>query len=125
MKKIQTHSIFLIFYFFYITILRAIHFTKKNKKTAFTHFLNLYVRQLHTHDALRDLVALLQSKKSGKHLWRSVTFSKVASVCDLTKINTPPWVFFTFCKLYKWCQIAQNIHIYSFKDVFKTLSYLF
>ena len=26
-----------------------------------------------------------------------------------TKSNTPPWVFFTFFKLYKWYQIAQRI----------------
>ena len=26
-----------------------------------------------------------------------------------TKSNTPPWVFFTFIKLYKWYQIAQRI----------------
>ena len=25
------------------------------------------------------------------------------------KSNIPPWVFFTFFKLYKWYQIAQNI----------------
>ena len=25
-----------------------------------------------------------------------------------TKINTPPWVVFTFCKLYKWYQIAHG-----------------
>ena len=25
---------------------------------------------------------------------------------DFTKINTPPWVFFTFFKLHKWYQIA-------------------
>ena len=25
-----------------------------------------------------------------------------------TKINTPPWVFSTFFKLYKWYQIAQS-----------------
>ena len=29
-------------------------------------------------DALRDLVPFLQFKKREKHLWRSVTFSKVA-----------------------------------------------
>ena len=29
--------------------------------------------------------------------------------CNFTKINTPPWVFFTFLKLYKWYQIAQRI----------------
>ena len=28
---------------------------------------------------------------------------------NFTKGNTPPWVFFTFFKLYKWYQIAQNI----------------
>ena len=26
-----------------------------------------------------------------------------------TKSNTPPWVFFTFSKLYKWYKIAQSI----------------
>ena len=29
--------------------------------------------------------------------------------CNFTKSITPPWVFFTFFKLYKWCQIAQSI----------------
>ena len=29
--------------------------------------------------------------------------------CNFTKINTPPWVFFTFFKLYKWYQNAQRI----------------
>ena len=28
---------------------------------------------------------------------------------NFTKSNTPQWVFFTFFKLYKWYQIAQNI----------------
>ena len=50
-------------------------------------------------DALRDLVPFVQFKKREKHPWRSVTF---------TKSSTPPWVFFTFLKLYKWYQIAQN-----------------
>ena len=27
-------------------------------------------------------------------------------VWNLTKINTPPWVFFTLFRLYKWNQIA-------------------
>ena len=30
-----------------------------------------------------------------------------ASACNFTKINTPPWVFSTFFKLYKWYQITQ------------------
>ena len=29
--------------------------------------------------------------------------------CNFTKSNTPPWMFFTFLKFYKWYQIAQNI----------------
>ena len=31
------------------------------------------------------------------------------ALCNLTKINTPPWVFFTLFKLYKWYQIVQHI----------------
>ena len=49
--------------------------------------------------ALRDLGLGAQFKKREKHPWRSVTFSKS---------NTPPWVFFTFFKLYEWYQIAQS-----------------
>ena len=43
-------------------------------------------------DALNDLVPFVQFKKREKHPWRSADFSN-------TKINTPPWVFFTFFKL--------------------------
>ena len=35
-----------------------------------------------------------------------VTFGKAF---NFTKSNTPPGVFFTFLKLYRWCQIAQNM----------------
>ena len=31
-----------------------------------------------------------------------------ALACNFTKINTPPWLFFTFFTLYKWYQIAQR-----------------
>ena len=55
-------------------------------------------------DALRNLVPLVQFKKREKHPWRNVSFSKVAGF----KFNTPPWVFFTFFKLYKWYQIVQR-----------------
>ena len=34
----------------------------------------------------------------------------------LVKSNTPPWVFYTFFKLYKWYQIAQNI---TYAKIFK------
>ena len=29
-------------------------------------------------------------------------------IYNFTKINTPPWVFFTIFKLYKWYQMAQR-----------------
>ena len=35
---------------------------------------------------------------------------------NFTKSNTPPWVFFTFFKLYKWYQIAQNITVKFYFD---------
>ena len=53
---------------------------------------------LHVYGALRDLVPFVQFKKRKKHPWRSVTFT----VCNFNKSNTPPWVFVTFFKLYKW-----------------------
>ena len=31
-----------------------------------------------------------------------------ANACNFTKSNTPPWVFFTFFKLYEWYEIAQS-----------------
>ena len=49
-------------------------------------------------DALRDLLPFAQFKKREKHPWRSVT---LLLVCNFTKSNTLPWVFFTFFKLYK------------------------
>ena len=45
--------------------------------------------------ALRDLVPFDQFKKREKHPWG----------------NTPPLVFFTFFKLYKWYRIAQGINL--------------
>ena len=47
--------------------------------------------RLHDDGALGNLVSFVQFKKSGKHSWRSVTFS----------VNPPPWVFFRFFKLCK------------------------
>ena len=35
-----------------------------------------------------------------------VTFQ--GSACNITKINTPPWMFFRFLKLCKWYQIAHR-----------------
>ena len=50
--------------------------------------------------ALLDLAPFVQFKKCEKHPWRSVT---------LVKLKTPPWVFLTFFKSYKWYQILQSI----------------
>ena len=54
-------------------------------------------------DALPNLVPFEQFKKRKKHPWRSV------EVCNFTKSNTSPCVFFTFLKLYNWYQIVQSI----------------
>ena len=59
-------------------------------------------------DVLRDLVPFVQFKKREKHPWRNVTFNKVADL-NFTKSDIPPWVFFTFFKLYKWYQITHYI----------------
>ena len=71
--------------------------------------------------ALRDLVPFVLFKKRKKHPWRSVNFSVKlqAEAYNFTNINTPPCVFFTFLKLYKWYQIAQCI-TYFFVRVAKT-----
>ena len=52
-------------------------------------------------DVLCNLVPFVQFKKREKHSWGSVTF----------ECYTPPRVFFTFLKLYKWNQTAQNTTI--------------
>ena len=55
---------------------------------------------------------LVQFKKREKHPWKSV----ILVACNVTKSNTPKWVFFAFFKLYKWYQISQHITcIYNFK----------
>ena len=55
----------------------------------------------------------LYNSKNGKNTHGGVlTLVKLqAEVCNFTRINTPPWVFFTFFKLYKWYQIAQGITV--------------
>ena len=40
---------------------------------------------------------------------KSVKNIHAAKACNFTKSNTPPWVIFTFFKLYKLSQIAQRI----------------
>ena len=40
---------------------------------------------------------------------RSKSICDALQACNITKINTPEWVFFTVLKLCKWYQIAQRI----------------
>ena len=63
---------------------------------------------------------LYNFKNVKKYPWRSVTFIKVAGFypATLLKSNIPPWVFFTFLKLYKWYQIAQRIIYSTFRRSF-------
>ena len=61
-------------------------------------------------DVLLDLVSPVQSKKHKKtHGGVSILVRLQALACNFTKSNTPPWVCFTFFKLYKWYQITQRI----------------
>ena len=61
-------------------------------------------------DALRDLVPSVQFKNvKNTHGGVLILVKLQTSACNFTKINTPPWVFFTFLKLYKWYQITQRI----------------
>ena len=42
--------------------------------------------------------------------WQDSTFGRTwmkLEACNFTKSNTPPWMFFTSFKLYKWYQIVQ------------------
>ena len=49
--------------------------------------------------ALRDLVLFVQITKREKHPWRMLILVKLQT--SSLQLYTPPWVFFTFLKLYK------------------------
>ena len=59
----------------------------------------------------------VQFEKHEKQLCRCINFR----ACKFSKINTPPWVFFMFFKLYKWYQIAQCITYVSILTTFTEL----
>ena len=42
-------------------------------------------------------------------MWKTPMEGCYILACNLTKSNAPPWVFFTFLKLYKWYHIVQRI----------------
>ena len=85
-----------------------------SERLLLTVFLNILCNNF-TQFTLRKFGPFVQFKKREKHQCRSVNFSKVAG---FTKINTPPWVFFTFFKLYKWYQIAQRITFRALSNIF-------
>ena len=61
-------------------------------------------------DAFWDLVPFLQFKKRERLSWRILLLVKSqVLVYNFTKSETPPWVFFTFFKLYKWYQMTQRV----------------
>ena len=66
------------------------------------------------YDALHDLVPLVYIKKREKFPWRGVKFSKVTEDYNSTKINTPPYVFFSFFKLYNTLAKAREIFRYPY-----------
>ena len=50
------------------------------------------------------------------------TIEECYLACNFTKSNTPPWVFLTFFKLYKWYQIAQSLMVkFDWKNTRETL----
>ena len=53
----------------------------------------------------------LYNLKNGKNTHGGVLIlvKLQTEACNFTKINTPPWMFFTFFKLYKSYQITQPI----------------
>ena len=58
-------------------------------------------------NALSNLVPFVQFKKT----WKTPMDKCYLETCNFTKLNTSPWVFFVFFKLFKWYQIAQRITI--------------
>ena len=48
-----------------------------------------------------------------------------ASTCNFTKSKIPPWVFFTFFALYKWCKTAQSVSYVTRYDLCKSTRYVY
>ena len=68
-----------------------------------------------------NLFALILRVKLHFKNTNEIRFAQFGAICTILKTwkrpieacytqrNTPPWVFYTFFKLHKWYQIAQNI----------------
>ena len=61
-------------------------------------------------DALRNLHHLKNLKNNHGGVLLLVKLQ--ATSCSFTKSNTPPWVFFTFCKVHKGTKSRKAFHIY-------------
>ena len=74
-------------------------------------FWNCNYKEYQTHVIFRMIWYHLHNLKNMKntHEQMLLLLKLQALACNFTKSNIPPWVFFTFFKLYKWCQIAQSI----------------
>ena len=65
-----------------------------------------------SYDSPFLLIFLLQNHRLCiKRSTESIVYMIICGAldCNFSKINTLPWVFFIFFKLYKWYQIAQRI----------------
>ena len=63
---------------------------------------------------MRLIVPFVQFEKREKHPWRIVTLSKLkADVCNCTKSNVPPWVFFTFLNFKNFVKLRKTSQIYN------------
>ena len=57
----------------------------------------------------------LYNLKMVKNIHGVVLLLVKLQTCNFTKSKNPPWVFYTFLKLYKWYQMAQSVlYIYWF-----------
>ena len=55
---------------------------------------------MHNYDALHNLVSLVQFKNRKNTYGKVLLLVKLqVLVCNFTKSNTPPWVFFTLFEL--------------------------
>ena len=56
----------------------------------------------------------IQNQIRNKFCMKAINYScfklEQKATSNFTKSNSPPWVVFTFFKLYKWYQFAQNIY---------------
>ena len=94
---------------------------RKNYRGIFRTLTNMYDRAFCTKNYFRKIVpsyvmlcaiwSHICNLKKVKNTYGGVLLlvKLQGEACNSPKSNTPPWVFFTFFKLYKWYQIAQSV----------------